>query len=97
MGGRRPRAPAPLLERPVSAARVAELLRRQARLHGELAEVTTEIADELAGQAPEVKPANDTKPPRRPPVRQPYVPPTRPVSDAARAKASRALKKQGIT
>ena len=77
----------------MNPARLADLFRAHAQLHGELAEVDTQIAEELAAENVEDAPRATE---RRRPVRTPYVPPARPLSDAARAKAKRGLKRHGV-
>jgi hypothetical protein len=73
------------------SARVVELLRTSARLHGQLARVEAELADELAGEAAPDKPANDTTPPKPKPS---YTAPDG-VNDRDRERGKRALERRG--
>jgi hypothetical protein len=66
----------------MNSARLAALLRRQARLHEDQAKVLDAIADELAGGASPAPAPPAPLPPRRP-KRPPYVP-DGPVNDVDR-------------
>lgn len=73
-------------------SRIAQLLRILMKNRQEEAALLGELADEYD----ETPAANDTKTPRRPSARVPYVPEDRPVSDLAVRRAEQALRRAGI-